>query len=43
MSDTPTSAPTQPRKPKAEVLSIGNHQLKPATLMMGHGYDPVLS
>ncbi len=38
-----TSAPTQPRKPKAEVLSIGNHQLKPATLMMGHGYDPVLS
>ena len=43
MSDTPTSAPTQPRKPKAEVLTIGNHRLKPATLMMGHGYDPVLS
>ncbi len=43
MPDTPASAPTQPRKPKAEVLTIGNHQLKPATLMMGHGYDPVLS
>ena len=43
MSDTPTSAPTPARKPKAEVLSIGNRQLRPATLMMGHGYDPVLS
>jgi methionine-gamma-lyase len=39
MADTPT--PT--RKPKAAVTRIGNHELSPATLMMGHGYDPVLS
>jgi methionine-gamma-lyase len=39
MTDTPT--PT--RKPKAALTAIGNHQLSPATLMMGHGYDPVLS
>jgi methionine-gamma-lyase len=39
MSDQPT--PT--RKPKAAITHIGNHQLSPATLMMGHGYDPVLS
>ncbi len=43
MSNAPTTTPTPARKPKAEVLSIGNHALKPATLMMGHGYDPVLS
>jgi len=39
MADTPTPA----RKPKAAVTHIGNHELSPATLMMGHGYDPVLS
>ncbi len=39
MADTPT--PT--RKPKAAVTRIGNRELSPATLMMGHGYDPVLS
>ena len=37
MSDTPS------RKPKAAVTSIGNHALKPSTLMMGAGYDPQLS
>ena len=37
MADTPT------RKPKASITHIGNHALSPATLMMGHGYDPVLS
>ncbi len=37
MADTPA------RKPKATITSIGNHQLSPATLMMGHGYDPMLS
>ena len=39
MSDTPTP----PRKPKPAVTTIGNRALSPATLMMGHGYDPVLS
>ena len=43
MPNPTTPAPTPARKPKAEVLSIGNRQLRPATLMMGHGYDPVLS
>ncbi|QLC25997.1 cystathionine gamma-synthase family protein [Parasphingopyxis algicola] len=46
-----SSAPTQAdltgttprRKPKPEIEKIGNRKLKPATLMMGHGYDPVLS
>jgi methionine-gamma-lyase len=31
------------RKGKPHVNSIGGRQLKPSTLMMGHGYDPVLS
>ncbi|MEM8695053.1 MAG: cystathionine gamma-synthase family protein [Pseudomonadota bacterium] len=34
---------TPRRKPKPEIEKIGNRKLKPATLMMGHGYDPVLS
>ena len=34
---------TPPRKPKAALTTIGNRQLSPATMMMGHGYDPVLS
>ncbi|TCP34337.1 cystathionine gamma-synthase family protein [Sphingomonas sp. BK235] len=29
--------------PKPEVDAIGGRKLKPATLMMGHGYDPTLS
>lgn len=37
MADTPA------RKPKASVTRIGNRDLSPATLMMGHGYDPMLS
>jgi methionine-gamma-lyase len=42
MSDT--AAPLTPRrKPKPEVTTLGNRPLKPATLMMGYGYDPVLS
>jgi len=50
MTDTPenhdeTAIPgtTPRRKPKPEIEKIGNRKLKPATLMMGHGYDPVLS
>ncbi|MFN2474239.1 MAG: cystathionine gamma-synthase family protein [Sphingomicrobium sp.] len=34
---------TSSRRPKAPRTSIGNHQLSPATLMMGHGFDPALS
>ncbi|MDQ3139361.1 MAG: cystathionine gamma-synthase family protein [Pseudomonadota bacterium] len=34
---------TPRRRPKADVLEIGGRKLKPATLMMGHGYDPMLS
>lgn len=34
----------EPRaKPKASVEKIGGRKLKPATQMMGHGYDPMLS
>ena len=36
--------PTTPRKnPQPKVKTIGGRQLKPSTLMMGHGYDPTLS
>ncbi len=31
------------RRPKPDVTAIGNRRLRPATLMMGHGYDPALS
>ncbi|CAN5468450.1 cystathionine gamma-synthase family protein [soil metagenome] len=31
------------RRPKPAILEIGGRKLKPATLMMGHGYDPALS
>ena len=34
---------TPRRRPKANVEKIGDRKLSPATLMMGHGYDPVLS
>ncbi|UIJ45200.1 cystathionine gamma-synthase family protein [Sphingomonas cannabina] len=37
-----TGAQSQ-RKPKASAHSIGERRLKPSTLMMGHGYDPMLS
>lgn len=40
MADTPINAA---RKPRPHVTHIGNRQLKAATLMMGHGYDPMLS
>jgi methionine-gamma-lyase len=38
-----TDIPTASRKPKNPERFIGNHQLDPATLMMGHGFDPALS
>lgn len=31
------------RKPRKNITSIGGHDVSPATLMMGHGYDPRLS
>ncbi len=31
------------RRPKPDIVAIGNRRLKPSTLMMGHGFDPVLS
>ena len=31
------------RRPKQSITKIGNHQLNPATLMMGFGFDPSLS
>lgn len=31
------------RRPKPNVEQVGNRRLRPNTLMMGHGYDPVLS
>jgi methionine-gamma-lyase len=34
---------TPRRRPKASVDKVGGRQLKPSTMMMGHGYDPVLS
>ena len=30
-------------KPKPSVETIGGRRLKPSTMMMGHGYDPMLS
>ncbi|MEO5640516.1 MAG: cystathionine gamma-synthase family protein [Sphingomicrobium sp.] len=39
---TDSKSPTS-RRPKAPRTMIGNHKLSPATLMMGHGFDPVLS
>ena len=38
-----TDKPTPRRKPKPEKTSIGGRELKPSTLMMGYGYDPLLS
>lgn len=37
------SVPAQRRRRKNDILEIGGKPLKPATLMMGHGYDPALS
>ena len=39
----PVDTPTPRRKPKPEVTTIGGQPMKPSTLMMGHGYDPMLS
>jgi len=39
----PIDLPTPRRKPRREVTALGERKLKPATLMMGYGYDPQLS
>jgi len=31
------------RRPRHQPLDLGGHKLSPATLMMGHGFDPMLS
>ncbi|HET8612234.1 MAG TPA: cystathionine gamma-synthase family protein [Sphingomonas sp.] len=50
MTDTPKpeteaalSGVTPRRRPKPDVLAIGNRRLSPSTLMMGHAFDPMLS
>jgi len=52
MTDTPAEIPAETeadmsgvarRNPKPPVDTIAGRKLKPATLMMGHGYDPMLS
>jgi methionine-gamma-lyase len=35
--------PGQHRPPRPSTTTIGNHKLKPSTLMMGYGFDPELS
>ena len=37
------SGANPPRPPKQSITKIGDHQLNPATLMMGFGFDPTLS
>ena len=37
------SAISSRRRPKPDILTIGNRRLAPETLMMGHGFDPALS
>ncbi|WP_156679398.1 cystathionine gamma-synthase family protein [Sphingomonas profundi] len=34
---------TARRRPRAQPLEVGGRRLAPETLMMGHGYDPMLS
>ena len=44
MTDSTNSPDETPRRrPKAGVRAIGNRRLQPSTLMMGHGFDPMLS
>ncbi|TMM46681.1 cystathionine gamma-synthase family protein [Qipengyuania marisflavi] len=43
MSDSPIDRAAPRKAPKPEVTKIAGRELKPATLMMGHGYDPTLS
>tara|TARA_R110000824_G_scaffold3839_12_gene18428 strand:- start:32622 stop:33947 length:1326 start_codon:yes stop_codon:yes gene_type:complete len=42
-NDPTAAVPVTRRMPKAPIEEINGRKLKPATLMMGHGYDPELS
>jgi methionine-gamma-lyase len=42
LTAVPAPGPNR-RRPKPDVREIGGRRLKPATLMMSHGYDPALS
>lgn len=42
-TETELTGATPRRRPKPEILEVGGRRLKPSTLMMGHGYDPMLS
>lgn len=35
--------PTPARKPRRDIKRVGGRDIKPSTMMMGHGYDPMLS
>jgi methionine-gamma-lyase len=43
MEQEPDGPDAPRRRPRPDVVAIGNRRLKPSTLMMGHGYDPALS
>ena len=43
MSDEFDPMPSSKRPPRQSPTTIGNHKLKPSTLMMGYGFDPELS
>jgi len=40
---TDSGAPSHNRRPRPSTTQIGNHKLKPQTLMLGYGFDPELS
>ena len=42
-NETELTGTTPRRRPRRDILEIGGRRLKPSTLMMGHGYDPMLS
>ncbi len=42
-SDNDSAGSGNRRRPKPDIVSIGNRRLSPSTLMMGHGFDPTLS
>ena len=41
--DEASAATSQHRPPRPSPTSVGNHKLKPQTLMLGYGFDPELS